>query len=245
MKDELMQNQEWVELKATLRFVEDKILGITDSDKNWMLKKDLCEQVKELLRDRYTIMNKMFRLHVSKQEVERFRIVNDHLQELTQEIFQEHRNTSKFLADHLFEGVTHRSVVQVVSEMDVDNSGVLLHFADNDDYGSNFSKMADIIAWADDLEIHFCSSELGEDPDPDHLDSGRTWAEGCLDLPQFTDIVVCQAIHDLSTHKSYSIPDILRIANYTIRHTVTTKHTHMVSHDLNNVVYLISANVPS
>ena len=56
MKDELLQNQEWVELKATLRFVEDKILGITDSDNNWMLKKDLCEQVKELLRDRYTIM---------------------------------------------------------------------------------------------------------------------------------------------------------------------------------------------
>ena len=51
--------------------------------------------------------------------------------------------------------------------------------------------------------------------------------EGGL-LLHFGDVVVCQAVRDLCTHKYYSSPDLLRIANYTIRHTVSTKHTHIV-----------------
>ena len=77
MMDAFKDNKEWIGLKATLRFVEDKMLRIMDNQ-GWMMKKELEEQVKELLSDRHFILGKMFRLHVTEQEVARFREVNDH-----------------------------------------------------------------------------------------------------------------------------------------------------------------------
>ncbi len=82
MIDALKDNKEWIELKATLQFVEDKILSTIDYD-GWVMKKEITKQVKELLSDRHFILDKMFRLHVTKQEVARFREVNEHLLEKT------------------------------------------------------------------------------------------------------------------------------------------------------------------
>ena len=77
MNKELKDNKEWIELQARLRFVEEKILGIMDVN-GWMMNREFEEQVKDLLSDRHVIMNKMFRMHVTEQEVARFREVNDH-----------------------------------------------------------------------------------------------------------------------------------------------------------------------
>lgn len=88
--------------------------------------------------------------------------------------------------------------------------------------------MADAIAWTEDLEIRSGSTILYEEPEPDRLDDGTTWAEGCLDLPQFKDIVVCYAVHDLCTHKNYSVPDLLRLNTYNISHHIVTDHTRSV-----------------
>ena len=87
MNKELKDNKEWIELQATLRFVEKKILGIMDAN-GWMMNKEFEEQVKDLLSDRHVIMNKMFRMHVTEQEVARFREVNDHLLDLTQKVIR-------------------------------------------------------------------------------------------------------------------------------------------------------------
>ena len=102
----------------------------------------------------------------------------------------------------------------------MDEGGVVLGFEDDADYGSNFAQMIDAIAWTEDLEIRSCTSHPDETIEPDYLDDGTSWAEGCLTLSQFEDIIVCHAIHDLCTHKNYSIPDLLRIPSYTIRHTI-------------------------
>ena len=87
MIDVLKDSKEWIGLKATLQFVEDKILRMMDNH-GWMMKKDIEEQVKELLSDRHFIMGKMFRMHVTEQEVARFREVNDHLLDLTRKMVQ-------------------------------------------------------------------------------------------------------------------------------------------------------------
>ena len=231
MNDDL----KWVELKATLRFVEEKILRITEIN-GWMSTKELYEQVKDLLNDRHYILNKMFRLHVSEQEVERFREVNSHLLELTNELFKEHLKMLEFLNGNHFDEVTTVSYIELESLMDVDEGGLLFLFDDDEDYGSNFSKMAEAIAWTEDLEIHSCTNYLGEEPLIHRLDDGTTWAEGCLDLPQFKDIVVCYAVHDLCTHKNYSVPDLLRLQSYTIRHSINTKQNYTVWHNLSSMV---------
>ena len=228
MMDALKDNKEWIELKANLQFVEGKILRIMDNH-GWMMKKELEEQVKELLLDRNFIMGKMFRLHVTEQEVARFRDVNDQLLELTRKMFCEHKKLLDSLKDNPILSVTCWDEVVVESILDVDEDAEVLHFDDDDDYGSNFSQMIDAIAWTEDLEIRSCYTILGEKPEQDHLDDGNSWAEGCLVVPQFEDIVVCYAVHDLCTHKNYSVPDLLRISSYSVQNTVKGNRKHIVN----------------
>lgn len=228
MMDTLKDNKEWIELKATLQFVEDKINRITDNH-TWVSKKELSEQVKELLSDRHFILGKMFRLHVTEQEVVRFREVNDHLLELTRKMFGEHMKLLGSLRGNPVLSVTNWDNIVVESELDVDEDAKVLRYDDDDDYGSDFTQMIDAIAWTEDLEIHSCFTTLGEESEPDHLDDSTTWAEGCLDVPQFSDIRVCYAIHDLCTHKNYSVPDLLRIRSYSLRNIITGNWKHIVS----------------
>lgn len=228
MMDALKDNKEWIGLKATLQFVEDKILRIMDNQ-GWMMKKELEEQVKELLSDRHFIMNKMFRLHVTEQEVTRFRDVNDHLSELTRKMFSEHVKLLDSLKDNPILSVASWDDVVVESKLDVDEGTEVLHYDDDDDYGSNFTQLIDAIAWTEDLEIRSCNTILGEKPEPDRLDDGCSWAEGCLDVPQFDGMGVCYAVHDLCTHKNYSVPDLLRIRSYSLQNIITGNWKHIVS----------------
>ena len=225
----LKDNKEWIELKATLQFVEDKINRITDNH-TWVSKKELSEQVKELLSDRHFILGKMFRLHVTEQEVARFRDVNEHLLELTRKMFGEHVKLLESLKDNPILSVTSWDDVVVESSLDVDEDAEVLRYDDDDDYGSDFLHMIDAIAWTEDLEIHSCCTTLGEKPEPDHLDNSSrcSWAEGCLDVSQFEGIGVCYAVHDLCTHKNYSVPDLLRIPSYSVLNTVKGSRKHIV-----------------
>ncbi len=209
MMDTLKDNKEWIELKATLQFVEDKINRITDNH-TWASKKELTEQVKELLSDRHFILGKMFRLHVTEQEVMKL---------------------LESLKGNPVLSVTNWDDVVVESKLDVDEDAKVLRFDDDDDYDSNFTQMIDAIAWTEDLEIQSCYTILGEKPEPDHLDNSSrwSWAEGCLDVPQFSGIGVCYAIHDLCTHKNYSVPDLLRIRSYSLRNIITGNWKHIVS----------------
>lgn len=220
MMDALKDNKEWIELKATLQFVEDKILRIIMSNQGWMMKKELEEQVKELLSDRHFILGKMFRLHVTEQEVARFREVNDHLLELTRNMFSEHAKLLDSLKSNPVLSVVNWDDVVVESKLDVDEDAEVLLYDDDDDYGSNYSQMIDALAWTEDLEIHSCYTIIGENPEPNHLDDGSSWAEGCLDVPQFKGICVCYAVHDICTHKNYSVPDLLRIRSYSVLNTI-------------------------
>lgn len=219
MKNELKDDKEWIELKAKLQFVEKKIFRIMDIH-GWMSQKDLEEQVKDLLLDRHVILNKMFRMHVTEQEVARFREVNDQLLELTRKMFSEHGRILYSLNGTPIEDISNGGDIEVESKLDVDYGAEVLRYDDDGDYGSNFAKMMDAVAWTENLEIRFCSTHLGEKPEPDNLDDGTSWAEGCLVLPQFEDIIVCFAVHDLCTHKNYSVPDLLRIQAYSISHTI-------------------------
>jgi len=228
MIEALYDNKEWIELKATLQFVEDKILSTIDFE-GWAMKKELEEQVKELLSDRHFILGKMFCLHVTEQEIARFRDVNDHLQELTRKMFREHAKLLESLKDNPVLSVASWDDLVVESKLDVDEDAEVLHYDDDYDYGSNFSKMIDAIAWTEDLEIRSCYTTLGEKLEPDHLDDGSrlSWAEGCLDIPQFDGIGVCYAVHDLCTHKNYSVPDLLRIRSYSVLNTIKGNRKHI------------------
>ena len=228
MMDTLKDNKEWIGLKATLQFVEDKILRIIMSSQGWMMIKELENEVDDLLSERHFILGKMFRLHVTEQEVTRFREVNDHLLELTRKMFSEHVKLLDTLKGNPVLSVVNWDDVVVESKLDVDEGTEVLHYDDDDDYGSNFSQMIEALAWTEEFEIYSCNTILGEKPEPDRLDDGSSWAEGSLDIPQFKGISVCFAVHDLCTHKNYSVPDLLRIRSFSVQKTIKGNRKHIV-----------------
>ena len=171
MNKKLKDNKEWIEQKATLRFVEEKILGIMDVN-GWMWLKELKEQVKDLLSDRHVIMNKMFRMYVTEKEVARFREVNDHLLDLTQQLYDGHDVLMDFLCVNFIESCCPGTIIQVESRLDVDEAAEVLHFNDDGDYGSNFAQMLDALAWTEDMEISSFITNLGEKTNSDNLDDG-------------------------------------------------------------------------
>ena len=227
MSKGLIDNKEWIELGAKLQFVEDKILRIMEI-RGWMSQKELEELVKDYLLDRHVILNKMFRMHITEQEVARFREVNDRLTALTRQMFANHRALMKTRYVNSIEDKDPDCFVEVESVLDVDEGGEVLEFEDDADYGSNFAKMIDAIAWTEDLEIRSCTSHPGETIEPDYLDDGTSWSESSLVIPQFEDIIVCYSIHDLCVHKNYTIPDLLRIPSYTINQTIDITRKHSV-----------------
>ncbi len=110
-----------------------------------------------------------------------------------------------------------------------DTDDAVLAFDDDDDdfYGSDFRRMMPI---ADEAEFYdipvesclvYCDDDAAGKSDKElgllnELDDDETWAEGWLRNPKLDHIVICHAIHDLATHRVFSIPDVLRLNDFEI-----------------------------
>ena len=89
----------------------------------------------------------------------------------------------------------------------------------------------------EDIEYTSKSIELDDPPSmsdaelefADDFDDGITWAEGWLNHPAFKHICICHAVHDICTHKSYSLPDLLRMNDFWCEVKIT--HQHFVEQD--------------
>lgn len=208
-------------------------------------------QLKDLLHNRRELLNKMF--ECSAEEVEAFKIVNDRLNDLTKKMYAKSLSIYKailqegydpeFDDDLIVDGslryVFHDEWGSVIwSEEERRNGYEVIN-----EYGSNFAAMLDILY---DLyeegcepECSYChvsyslshkpempASEFGLD---DFLDDGDSWNESPLDRPEFNDICICHAVHDLCCHKDYSIPDLLRMNDFWVEVKIT--HQHIVNRD--------------
>ena len=105
-----------------------------------------------------------------------------------------------------------------------DGASSVLEIEDDAYYGSDFTRMIVLLAIVD--RDYKCYDEIGQvnlsprlvdgkvvsdDDIINDLDDGTTWAEAWLRHPKLNHLVICHAVHDICTHKNYSIPDLLRI----------------------------------
>jgi len=106
----------------------------------------------------------------------------------------------------------------------------VLHLADDDYYGSDFSYMLYLLRENDEKDrycldnIEECGIYHREDNTPDmtdeeldcdwtFLNDGDSWIEWHRH-PRLNHICVCHALHSLFDHHHYSLADILRINSY-------------------------------
>lgn len=97
----------------------------------------------------------------------------------------------------------------------------VLKLKDDDYYGSNFTLMIKALA-----ELYQSKGQeriIYTRDGINRLDDGQSW----IDAPfgkwgaAFKDTVVCYAVHDLTNHKAYSVPDLLRLNDFRTEARIT------------------------
>lgn len=168
--------------------------------------------MKRLLRERRDILNEMF--HPTVANLERFSKVNDVLYRLTIAL---NERVKKFIAkkellldtpdfddDYELEGTLKFVFSDETS---------LCHLPDDNFYGSDFAVMIKTL-----YEVYSHSgieSIVTINEHHGQLDDGESWYEYPYNrFPEFKDFIICYAVHDLTDHKRYSIPDLLRLNDF-------------------------------
>lgn len=217
-----------------LKEIENQIRAITGSKIEsldiWHEDPNIYQEVKSLLRERQRILNDMF--VADEKAMLRFREINERLFTLTRQLFE---RVNKF----------HDDLSSLMTQKDFDDDynleGTLrfcfndeesvLRLEDDERYGSDFMLMIKLISdvtygrYEENIEdIHY-----GSQP----LDDGQSWNEYPFrGRKEFEDIIICHAVHQLTDHQLYSIPDLLRLndfwaeVNLTIQSITDQKGNH-------------------
>lgn len=230
-------------LRGKLHKVEAQILKKADhlDTHHWVFDKKRVEQIDDLLSDRCYLLNQMFR--ATPDEVERFGRINDMLYRLTQKLHAKtasvYRELIKSAPDPEFDDDIEVEGFMLFDHSDADS---VLRLDDDDYYGSDFDKILDIYScilrddWRNTCWVFksFSPEDTPEMSDAElgienSLDDGTTWAEGWLRNPALDHICICHTVHDICTHKHFSIPDFLRLNDFWCE--VTVKNQHLVAQD--------------
>jgi hypothetical protein len=224
------------EERARLRAIEDEIMQLVGKDCGWTASQEVVSQVKDLLDDRCQVLNEMFQ--ATEEEVRRFEKVNALLLNLTNKTHNRtanlYRSLLPFKRDSDFDDII---TVEGKLTIPYDEELAVLRLENDSFYGSYFNRMHEVIhellehGWNWIIEC-LKSPEPNDSPNMTNtelgfkniLDDGNTWGEECLDRSEFNHICICYAVHDICTHKPYSIPDLLRMNDFECEAKITCEH---------------------
>ena len=201
---------------AKIKEIEDKIKAITgwdiDSSDHWIEDSGKKEEVKNLLRERQHLLNAMF--IADERSLSHFKAVNNRLYSLTCKLLERTKAVEKVLPsimtdkdfddDYNLEGTLRFTF---------NGEESVLKLEDDSRYGSDFTLMIKLISdissghYEENIEEFYPHSEL--------LDDGVSWNEYPFrGRKEFEDIIICHAVHQLTDHQLYSIPDLLRLNDF-------------------------------
>lgn len=188
-----------------------KIAGNSSEDNDkWRRDQPKFDEVRGLLTRRWNLLNLMFM--PSDANMTRFRELNSRLEVLCQQLRERILKL--------------RQSLLLVKDSDFDDDYELegeLRFCYNDEYSvlkldddhycSDFCRMIDIIDTCNYGTYWACIERIS--PNSHILDDGVSWNEPPFyGRPEFDNVIICHAMHNLSDHMLYSIPDILRLNDF-------------------------------
>ena len=197
------------------------------------------EKIQDLVNTRSLILNRMFQ--AAPQEIKRFEAVNELLDSLTKKMYHRMANFYRTLIDSPKDkSFDDDYVVSGTLKYVYNDEDSILILPEDGYYGSDFAYMIELIYYLfEDYnggvpEIEECSCNYSPQNTSDMTDEqlqcvdvwddGATWAEGHLRRPELKHIIVCHAVHDICTHKPYSIPDLLRLNDFWVEAHLICQH---------------------
>ena len=173
------------------------------------------------------ILNDMFR--PTSAEVERLCRLNDLLHHLDKEMRRRTAELYRFLL-RMGKDAAFDDDYEVEGELCYSFNGgqSILKLEDDAHYGSDFAYMIELVdAYVYETSYHYieqCHISYNPRHTPEvtdeeldirnPLDDGTSWAESVLCIPQLESVCICYPLHDLFSHKPYSVPDILRMNDF-------------------------------
>lgn len=182
-----------------------------------------------LLLLRCWALNNLFDEHCTDEEVRRFAAINDKLYEMTERMYERARMVNELIRTMPLHEKDDDVDVEAKLKFWEDGASSVLEIEDDAYYGSDFKRMIVLLAIVD--RDYKCYDEIGQvnlsprlvdgkvvsdDDIINDLDDGTTWAEAWLRHPKLDHLIVCHAVHDICTHKNYSIPDLLRMNTFEV-----------------------------
>ena len=182
-----------------------------------------------LLLLRCWALNNLFDEHCTDEDVRRFAAINDKLYEMTERMYERARMVNELIKTMPLHEKDDDVDVEAKLKFWEDGASSVLEIEDDAYYGSDFTRMIVLLAIID--RDYKCYDEIGQvnlsprlvdgkvvsaDDIINDLDDGTTWAEGWLRHPKLDHWVVCHAVHDICTHKNFSIPDLLRMNTFEV-----------------------------
>ena len=203
-------------MKQKIQQIESRIIELVGSNLEEFRYKDLSkeqkEEVKRLLSERSDILNEMFQ--ATADNIAQFGKVNAELYRLTMAL---NERVKKFIAKKKLlldsPGFDDDYELEGSLEFVFNDETSISRLPDDGYYGSNFAAMIKTL-----YEVHAHSGvesivTINEHHGP--LDDGVSWHEYPFNrFKEFQDFIICYAVHDLTDHKDYSIPDLLRLNDF-------------------------------
>ena len=223
-------------LKSFIIDIEKEILEIAGDVLDYLLiiRKRLTpgqfELLDALLDLRGWALNSLFEVHCSDEEVRRFTAINDKLYTMTESMYERARMVNDLIKTMPLHEKDDDVEVEAKLKFWEDGAPSVLEIEDDDFYGSDFTRMIVLRSIIDSDYRSYDEIErvaiypklvngklISDDTEINNrMDDGTTWAEAWLRHPKLDHLIVCHAVHDICTHKNYSIPDLLRMNTFEV-----------------------------
>lgn len=232
--------------RAIVKDVERRVKKVVNREENnpdWFFR-NFSDTERDLLDDllglRKVTLDEMM-LHPTAAEIERLGKLNEKLYKLTLECFEQCRNLWLTLYRSPYK-VNDRFCYNLDSSLRFEyaDKDSVLHLENDDYYGSDFDYMIHLTdelistghCYMDTIVNGACANFFGTEQEmmrelTDTLDDGMSWAEGYLHNKTYDHLCICYAMHALHTHQPWCLPDILRMADFTVK--VELKYERNVS----------------
>lgn len=222
-------------LQVFVKNIEKDILEIAGDvlDYSLILRKRLTpfqfELLDSLLCLRLWALNNLFYIHCSDEEVTRFANMNGKLYSMTERMYERARMVNEFIETMPLHEKDDDVMVEAKLRFWEDGASSVLEIEEDEFYNSDFTRMIVLLSIIDSdyksydeiervsLNLNLVFGKLITDDEiQNDMDDGTTWAEGWLRHPKLDHLVVCHAVHDICTHKNFSIPDLLRMNTFEV-----------------------------
>lgn len=203
-------------LRDITQYIEKQIKQITgssiDGSDKWLKNNRKKKKVFKLLKERQLVINLNF--VPETRNMERLNELNNYLLNLSQRLYkrvQEAQSKIKILMDN--PDFDDDCEVEGILRYCFNDENSVLKLWDDELLGSNFTLMIKLIS---DLTYGTPKENIEEFYHFSHpLDDGISWNEYPFDKsPAFRNIIICHAVHQLTNHQLYSIPDLLRLNDF-------------------------------